>query len=109
MKGKSEKKPKGKIVAHVSEKKIERVRSMSELMKKKTVMIISVKGLPSAQFQEIKKEMRANAKIKMARKVFNLYAVRFNTFVACFSILFYSIAGFLRTLRFPYLEILLKA
>lgn len=65
---KSSTKEKGKVKAHVSEEKIERVRGMSELMKKKTVMIISVKGLPSRQFQEIKKEMRKDARIRMARK-----------------------------------------
>ena len=57
-----------KIKAHVSEEKKESVRSMSELLKKKTVMVISVKNLPSAQFQDIKKKLRSIAKVRMARK-----------------------------------------
>jgi len=61
-------KSKEKVKKPVNEVKVERVRVMSELMKKKTVMIISLKGLPSAQFQDIKKKLRGSAKVKMARK-----------------------------------------
>lgn len=40
---------------HVSEAKKKKVKELAEQMKRKTVMIISIKGLPSAQFQDIKK------------------------------------------------------
>ena len=42
--------------AHVSDRKKEVVKELASLMKKKTVMIASIKGLPAAQFQEIKKK-----------------------------------------------------
>ena len=57
-----------KIKAKVSPGKKKVVKELSDLMKKKTVMIISVKGLPSAQFQDIKKKIRSNAVIKVAKK-----------------------------------------
>ena len=53
---------------HVSEAKKSKVEELSELMKKKTIMVISVKGLPSAQFQDIKKKLRAKATVKVAKK-----------------------------------------
>jgi len=53
---------------HVSEEKRAKVKELAELMKKKTVMIVSVKGLPSAQFQDIKKKLRSKAKIQVAKK-----------------------------------------
>ncbi len=53
---------------HVSEAKIAKVKELAELMKKKTVMVISVKGLPSAQFQDIKKKVRDTAAIRVAKK-----------------------------------------
>jgi large subunit ribosomal protein L10 len=52
---------------HVSEAKKTKVKELSENMKKKTVMIISIKGLPSAQFQDIKKKLRDKAKIVVAK------------------------------------------
>jgi len=52
---------------HVSEFKKSTVKQLSELMKYKTIMIVSIKGLPSQQFQEIKKNLRAMAKIKVAK------------------------------------------
>ncbi|MCR4284870.1 MAG: 50S ribosomal protein L10 [archaeon] len=57
-----------KVETHVSEEKKAKVIELAELMKKKTVMIISVKGLPSAQFQDIKKKLRGKAKIQMVKK-----------------------------------------
>ena len=53
---------------HVSELKKSLVKDLSNLMKKKTVMIVSIKGLPSAQFQDLKKKLRNNAKIKVTKK-----------------------------------------
>ncbi len=58
----------GKKETHVSEAKKQKVKELAELMKKKTVMIVSVKGLPSAQFQDIKKKLRGKAKIQVAKK-----------------------------------------
>ena len=60
----SSKKPK----THVSEEKKELVRSLAELMKKKTVMVISIKNLPSAQFQDIKKKLRDKVIIQVTKK-----------------------------------------
>ena len=53
---------------HVSDAKKAKVRELAELLKKKTVMIISVKGLPSAQFQDIKKKLRSKAKVQVVKK-----------------------------------------
>ena len=53
---------------HVSDAKKKKVKELAELMKKKTVMVISIKGLPSAQFQDIKKKMRSKAKIQVVKK-----------------------------------------
>ncbi|MFA5061112.1 MAG: 50S ribosomal protein L10 [Candidatus Pacearchaeota archaeon] len=58
----------GKRETHVSETKKRKVRELAEQMKRKTVMVVSVKGLPSAQFQDIKKKLRNLAKISVAKK-----------------------------------------
>lgn len=58
----------GKIKTHVSEIKKRKVKELAEQMKRKTVMVVSVKGLPSAQFQDIKKKLRNLAKINVAKK-----------------------------------------
>jgi len=53
---------------HVSEAKKEIVRKLIELMKKRTVMVISVENLPSSQFQDIRKKLRGKAKLFMSKK-----------------------------------------
>lgn len=53
---------------HVSDEKKRKVKELAGLMKKKTVMIVSVKGLPCAQFQDIKKKLRSRAKVQVAKK-----------------------------------------
>lgn len=58
----------GQKETHVSEAKKTRVRELAEQMKRKTVMVISIKSLPSAQFQEIKKKLRARAKVQVVKK-----------------------------------------
>ena len=58
----------GKKETHVSEEKKRKVKDLAEKMKKKTVMVVSVKGLPSAQFQDIKKKIRQKAVISVAKK-----------------------------------------
>lgn len=54
--------------AHVSTSKKSIVKELEKLMQSKTVMIVSIKSLPSAQFQEIKKNIRASSKIRVAKK-----------------------------------------
>lgn len=61
-------KPKKGVKTHVSEEKKQKVKDLAELMKKKTVMVVSIKGLPSAQFQDIKKKLRGKAQIQVAKK-----------------------------------------
>ena len=53
---------------HVSDAKKQLVKDLAELMKKKTVMVVSIKNLPAAQFQEIKKKLRGKAVIRVAKK-----------------------------------------
>ena len=52
---------------------------VDELVKKmknsKTVLIASTKGLPSGQFQEIKKKLRGKAEIMVAKKSLVLRAI----------------------------------
>ncbi len=58
----------GQKETHVSDAKKAKVKELAELMKKKTVMVISIKGLPSAQFQDIKKKLRSKAKVQVVKK-----------------------------------------
>ena len=53
---------------HVSDVKKAKVKELAGLLKSKTVMVISVKGLPSAQFQDIKKKLRNKAKVQVIKK-----------------------------------------
>lgn len=63
---------------HVSDVKKAKVKELAELLKKKTVMIISIKGLPSAQFQDIKKKLRRKAKIQVVKKNLVNFALEAN-------------------------------
>jgi ribosomal protein L10 len=56
------------VEAQVSDVKKAKVKELAGLMKKKTVMVISIKGLPSAQFQDIKKKLRAKASVQVVKK-----------------------------------------
>jgi large subunit ribosomal protein L10 len=58
----------GEKTTHVSDVKKRKVKELAGHMKKRTVMIVSVKGIPSAQFQDIKKKLRSKAKIQVAKK-----------------------------------------
>jgi len=58
----------GQKETHVSETKKLKVKELANAMKSKTVMVISVKGLPSAQFQDIKKKLRGKAKVQVVKK-----------------------------------------
>jgi large subunit ribosomal protein L10 len=53
---------------HVSEAKKAVVAKLIDLMKKKTVMIVSIKNLPSSQFQDIRKKLRGKADLFMSKK-----------------------------------------
>jgi large subunit ribosomal protein L10 len=54
---------------HVPKEKVEAVKKLANLIKTaKTVMIISIKSLPAAQFQKIKKELREKADVQVAKK-----------------------------------------
>lgn len=53
---------------HVSEAKKLKVKELAKEMGKKTVMVVSIKGLPSAQFQDIKKKLRNKGKIQVVKK-----------------------------------------
>jgi large subunit ribosomal protein L10 len=58
-----------KAKAHVSKKKIQSVKELSELMKgNKTLLIASIKSIPASQFQEISKKLRGKAVIKVPKK-----------------------------------------
>jgi len=51
------------------ELKAKTVNELAEKIKtKKTLMIVSIKGLPSKQFQEIKKKVRGKADVRVAKK-----------------------------------------
>ena len=53
------------------------VKALAEKIKKsRTVMIVSLKSLPSKQFQEIKKGLRADADISVAKKNIMLRAIK---------------------------------
>lgn len=53
---------------HVSDKKKRKVDELAGLMSKKTIMVISIKGVPAAQYLAIKKQLRSKAEIKVAKK-----------------------------------------
>ena len=53
------------------------VKKLSEGIKNaKTFMIVSIKSLPSPQFQSIKKELREHAKIEVAKKNISIRAIK---------------------------------
>ncbi|MDD5194010.1 MAG: 50S ribosomal protein L10 [Candidatus Nanoarchaeia archaeon] len=58
------------------DKKAKAVKNLvDEIKKSKTLMIVSIKSLPSRQFQDIKKAVREHAKIKVAKKNIMMRAV----------------------------------
>jgi len=53
----------------VSKKKIEMVRRLVELMKNNdTIMVASIKNLPSRQFQDIRKKLKGKAEVMVVKK-----------------------------------------
>jgi len=60
----------------VSKKKIETVKKLLELIKNSnTIIIASIKNLPSRQFQDIRKKLRENVEIKVVKKNVILKAI----------------------------------
>jgi len=60
---------KSKVVEHIPERKINAVKELRNLIKnKKTILIASIKNLPSSQFQEIGKKLRGKAIVKVPKK-----------------------------------------
>jgi large subunit ribosomal protein L10 len=54
---------------HVPKEKIEAVKKLANLIKgANTVMLVSIKSLPAAQFQKIKKQLREKADVQVAKK-----------------------------------------
>lgn len=55
--------------AHVSESKKKEIKTLiNDFKNNKTLMVISIKGLPSKQFQDIKKKLRGKAKVSVTKK-----------------------------------------
>ena len=54
---------------HVSEEKLQAVKKLANAIKdSKTIMLVSIKSLPSSQLQKIKKALRGKATIQVAKK-----------------------------------------
>jgi large subunit ribosomal protein L10 len=77
-KGKEESKKKKNpaVETKVSKKKIETVKKIVELMNSNdTLIIASIKNLPSRQFQDIRKRLRGKAEVKVIKKRIMLKAI----------------------------------
>ncbi|PIN77864.1 50S ribosomal protein L10 [Candidatus Woesearchaeota archaeon CG10_big_fil_rev_8_21_14_0_10_34_12] len=65
-----------KNLSNVSEEKKKAVKKLSEeILKSKTVMVASIKSLPSSQFQKIRKNLRGKAKVSVAKKKMTIRAI----------------------------------
>ena len=61
----------------ISKTKVEAVKRIAEVMKdKKCIMIVSIKSLPAAQLQKMKKELRGKALIEVAKKSILIRAMK---------------------------------
>jgi large subunit ribosomal protein L10 len=61
---------------HVSKAKLDLVKNLAESMKShRTIMIVSIKSLPGPQLQKIKKDIRDEAEVKVAKKSILLRAI----------------------------------
>ena len=59
----------GKNITHVSETKKKVVKELVDLIKKKrTVLVVSIKNIPTSQFQEITKKLRGKAIVTVPKK-----------------------------------------
>ncbi len=60
---------KEKIVTHVSEQKKKVVKELVELIKtKRTFLVVSIKGIPASQFQEVVKKLRGRVEVRVPRR-----------------------------------------
>src|SRR3989344_8827648 len=60
----------------IPQAKIKAVEEMKKLLKtKRTVLIASIKNLPAAKFQEISKELRGKAIVKVPKKSISIRAI----------------------------------
>lgn len=67
---------KKKIKSKVSKKKLETVKKLVELIKENdTIMIASIKNLPSRQFQDIRKKLRGKAETRVIKKRIMIKAI----------------------------------
>jgi large subunit ribosomal protein L10 len=58
-----------KQISKIPEQKVKAVKALADKIKdSKTLMIVSIRGLPSRQFQDIKKTLRKQASIQVAKK-----------------------------------------
>lgn len=65
-----------KSITHISEEKKTVVKELVDLIKeKKTILIASIKNIPTSQFQEITKKLRGKAVVKVPKKNLILRAV----------------------------------
>ncbi|MCL5018739.1 MAG: 50S ribosomal protein L10 [Candidatus Pacearchaeota archaeon] len=65
-----------KPITHISEEKKEIVKELTDLIKKKkTILIASIKNIPTSQFQEIVKKLRGKAIVKVPKKNLMIRAV----------------------------------
>jgi len=66
-----------KLEKKIPVQKVESVKKLAEHIKNaKTLMIVSIKSVPSKQFQEIKKSVRGQALIKVAKKNILLRSIK---------------------------------
>lgn len=52
----------------IPEEKKKTVKELANLIRKKTIIVVSIKGLPDAMFQNIKKKLRGKVIVKVAKK-----------------------------------------
>jgi len=73
----SEKTKKSEIMkSQVSKEKVEAVKKLAEEMKNaNTIMLVSIKSLPASQLQKMKKSLREQATIRVAKKSLIVRAV----------------------------------
>lgn len=65
-----------KPITHISNEKKETVKELSNLIKeKKTILIASIKNIPTSQFQEMVKKLRGKAIVKVPKKNLMIRAV----------------------------------
>lgn len=62
-------KNKKSVKTHVSKEKVKSLSELTDLLKKnRTILVASIKNIPSSQYQEITKKMRGKAVVKVPKK-----------------------------------------